>query len=65
MRDLTDWQKIFSLSRANGTDNQQHLLPPNSWRFPENTWLKTRLDKVRGAATEARNDADQRAILAK
>ena len=47
MKPLTDWQKIFLQSKANGTDNCQDLLPASGWQFPKSTWFQARLERVR------------------
>ena len=44
---LTDNQKLFLLSKANGTNNRQDLLPHNGWQFPQQTWLQKRLQQIK------------------
>lgn len=51
----TEIQRIFLLSRANGTDNRQDLLPVNGWKWPDQTWLQRRLAKIK-EKKEANNE---------
>ena len=44
---MTDLQKIFLLSRVNGADNCQELLPVNGWTWPTGTFLQTRLEQLK------------------
>lgn len=53
---MTDTQKIFALSRVNGTDNHQDMLAVQNWKWPTGTWLQRRMAEVKaeGEAPEAR-----------
>ena len=41
------WQLIFSQSKANGYPYQGNNLLCRNWRWPKNTFLQTRLQKIR------------------
>jgi hypothetical protein len=52
-RPLTELQKIWLLSRVNGQDNHQELLPRRHIEWPRDGYLTRRL-------AEKRRDDDQR-----
>lgn len=52
MESLTDIEKVFMLSKANGQDNCQDMLPVNGWTWPADTWLKRRIEQLKEGPTD-------------
>jgi hypothetical protein len=56
---ISDWQLIFSQSKANGCAYRGEDLPHAKWRWPRDTWfqehLSDHLKALESAAPQARN----------
>ncbi|MDH3443913.1 MAG: hypothetical protein OEN50_08330 [Deltaproteobacteria bacterium] len=46
------WQLVFNQSRVNGAKYFGDCLPSYSWEWPKNTFLQTRLSKLRNQQSD-------------
>jgi hypothetical protein len=44
---MNAWESVFLQSRANDGCYDENELPQQSWRWPEATWFRVRLEQVR------------------